>query len=265
MRLVAVDIDGTLLNSSHKLSQATIEAVAHTRAAGVEVVLASSRGVGCMRTIVRQLQLFDPAEFISAQGALTGSLDEAGVLRVFDASRIPLTTARQVATLAECAGLSVGWYCGSDWFVPRLDEAVERESAAVGHRPVIRNPADIRRQPEKLLLMGSPDRLYELDPIAEALPDGLTAQSSLPHYLEITRSGVDKGTALARICRVRGIDAADVVAIGDGPNDLALFDFAGISIAMANAPESVRAKASMVTYSNDDDGVAAVLEILIRA
>jgi 3-deoxy-D-manno-octulosonate 8-phosphate phosphatase KdsC-like HAD superfamily phosphatase len=64
--------------------------------------------------------------------------------------------------------------------------------------------------------------------------------------------------------RVRGIDAADVVAIGDAPNDLALFDFAGISIAMANAPESVRARASMVTYSNDDDGVAAVLEILIR-
>jgi hydroxymethylpyrimidine pyrophosphatase-like HAD family hydrolase len=55
-----------------------------------------------------------------------------------------------------------------------------------------------------------------------------------------------------------------VVAIGDAPNDLALFDFAGISIAMANAPESVRARASMVTYSNDDDGVAAVLEILIR-
>jgi Cof subfamily protein (haloacid dehalogenase superfamily) len=264
VRLVAVDLDGTLLNSSHKLSQATIEAVAHTRAAGVEVVLASSRGVGCMRAIVRQLQLFDPAEFISAQGALTGSLDEEGVLRVSDASRIPLATAHQVVALAECAGLSVGWYCGFDWFVPRMDELVEREAAAVGRRPVIRNPADIRREPEKLLLMSSPDRRYELEPIAETLPDGLTSQSSLPNYLEVTRSGVDKGTALARICRVRGIDADDVVAIGDGPNDLALFDFAGISIAMANAPESVRTRASMVTYSNDDDGVAAALEILIR-
>lgn len=186
------------------------------------------------------------------------------MLRVSDASRIPLTTAHQVVALAECAGLSVGWCCGFDWFVPRLDELVEREAAAVGRRPVIRNPADIRREPEKLLLMSSPDRQHELEPIAETLPPGLTSQSSLPNYREVTRSGVDKGIALARICRVRGIDADDVVAIGDGPNDLALFDFAGISIAMANAPESVRARASMVTYSDDDDGVAAALEILIR-
>lgn len=264
MKLVAIDLDGTLLDSSHRLSQATIGAIANTREAGVEVVLASSRGVGCMRTILRQLQLFNPAEFISAQGALTGSLDEDGGLHVFDASRIPLVAAHQVVALAECAGLSVGWYCGFDWFVPRLDELVEREAAAVGRHPVVRNPADIRREPEKLLLMSSPDRQYELEPIAGALPDDLTSQSSLPNYLEITRSGVDKGTALARICGVRGIGAAEVVAIGDGPNDLALFDFAGISVAMANASESVQARASMVTYSNDDDGVAAALEILIR-
>ncbi len=264
MRLVAIDLDGTLLDSSHGLSQVTIEAVANTLAAGIEVVLASSRGVGCMHAILRQLQLFSPAEFISAQGALTGSLDREGVLRVVNASSIPLAVAHEVVTLADRAGISIGWYCGLDWFVQHLDEAVEREVAAVGRRPVIRNLPDVKRAPQKLLMMSSSDDERELELAAATLPNGLTAQPSNPGYLEITRSGVDKGVALGRICRTRGIRSADVAAIGDGPNDLALFEFAGISIAMANAPESVQAQATAVTASNDDDGVALALETLIR-
>lgn len=265
MRLVALDLDGTLLNSSHALSQATIEAVAETRAAGVEVVLASSRGAGSMKAVVRTLQLYSPAEFIAAQGALTGTLDRDGVLSTTAALTIPLASAHQVVALAERAGIQIGWYHGIDWLVPGLNEMVEREAAIIGQRPIVRNLLDVTSAPEKLLLVSSMDRANELKLLIEALPDGLAAQFSHANYLEVTRRGVDKGAALTRLCEARVITPADVVAIGDGFNDLGLFEFAGVSIAMANAPDLVRAAATMVTSSNDNDGVASALRMMMSA
>lgn len=265
MKLVAIDLDGTLLTSSHELSQTTVETVAEIRAMGVEIVLASSRGVGSMKAILRELQLYSPAEFISAQGALTGSLERAGALRIIAASSIPLALAYQVVTLAERAEIQIGWYCGCDWYVSALNEMVEGEAAVVGQRPIIRNLFDVTRVPEKLLLMTSLERAGELQSLARTLPDGVASQFSHANYLEVTKRGVDKGTALKALCDARGIAPADVVAIGDGFNDLGLFEFAGVSIAMANAPEVVRAAATMVTASNDDNGVASALRTMVRA
>ncbi|MEO6943340.1 MAG: Cof-type HAD-IIB family hydrolase [Lacisediminihabitans sp.] len=264
MKLVAIDLDGTLLTSAHEVSPATIEAVAETRAAGVEVVLASSRGIGSMRPILGKLQLFSPAEFISAQGALTGSLDRTGVLRISAISSIPLALARQVVALTEGADIQIGWYRGLDWFVPALNAMVEHEAATVRQRPTVRNLFEITLAPEKLLLVSTPDRVGDLQSLAKSLPDGLAAQFSHSNYLEVTREGVDKGAALSRICEARRIAPVDVVAIGDGFNDLGLFAFAGVSVAMANAPEAVRAAATMVTGSNDEDGVASALRMLAR-
>jgi len=91
----------------------------------------------------------------------------------------------------------------------------------------------------------------------------LRAQISNPTYLEITRADVDKAMAVAEYCRTIGIGASDVLAIGDGPNDLAVFAFAGVSVAPANARPEVLAAADIVTASNDEDGVAVYLDRLL--
>lgn len=263
MRLVAIDVDGTLLTSKGEVSPATAAAIAATRAAGVEVVLASSRGGRVMKRLLRRLDLLEPAEFIAAQGALSGALAPDGVLRVTHESAIPLAIAHEMVALADDAGFSTNWFRGFDWFVPRMSAAIEAESVAMGERPTVRDLLAVTRAPEKLMLIAGPESVHKLEVVASRLPAGLTAQTSHPTYLEITRSGVDKGFALSRMCSRRGIAAADVVAIGNGRNDLALFDFAGTSVAMANAPASVRERATMLTGSNDDGGVATALNDLL--
>ena len=259
MKLVAIDVDGTLLTSAHELTDATLGAVAAVRASGVEVVLASSRGARMMTGILRRLRLVEPAEFVAAQGALTASVATDGGLRVVHEDAIPVSVAHELVSLAEGAGFITNWFHGLDWFVPRVDESVRRESAAVRSTAEVRDLLAVTVPPQKLMIVASPTRMAALEAIAANLPRGLVAQTSGVGYLEITASGVDKGSAIARMCAVRGIAAADVVAIGDGRNDLGLFSFAGRSIAMANAAEFVRERATSVTASNDEDGVASAL------
>jgi hydroxymethylpyrimidine pyrophosphatase-like HAD family hydrolase len=127
--------------------------------------------------------------------------------------------------------------------------------------------ADLAAQtsgPDKLMIIApSPSEVDVLRRLAAALPRELTAQVSNPTYLEITGRGVDKASAVARWCARRGIDPSATVAIGDGPNDLGLFAFAGTSVAPANARPEVTAAATWSTRSNDDDGVAHALSVLV--
>jgi Cof subfamily protein (haloacid dehalogenase superfamily) len=265
VRLVAIDVDGTLLTSGGEVTSATRTAIAAAQAAGVEVVLASSRGARVLKRLLRRLELLDPAEFIAAQGALVGALASDGVLRVTHEAAIPLASAHELVALADEAGFSTNWFRGLDWFVPQMTPVIEAESVAVGERPTVRDLFAVTRAPEKLMLIAEPESVHRLETLAANLPAGLTAQTSGPTYLEITRSGVDKGSALSRLCTRRGIRAAEVVAIGDGRNDLGMFDFAGTSVAMANAPASVRERSTRITRSNDEDGVAVALNELLAA
>ena len=112
------------------------------------------------------------------------------------------------------------------------------------------------------MLISDPDHEESLRAAAEAIPPELQAQFSNPNYLEITAAGVDKGSTLQRFYRARGLVKSQVLAMGDGPNDFALFSVAGISIAPANAPPGVLAASDFRTLSNDHDGVARVLDRL---
>ena len=100
--------------------------------------------------------------------------------------------------------------------------------------------------------------------LVAGLSPELSATRSNGTYVEITRAGVDKASAVRYCATKLGIDAREVVAIGDGENDLSLFAFAGVSVAPANASSRVLAAASYLTDSNNDDGVATAITALLR-
>jgi Cof subfamily protein (haloacid dehalogenase superfamily) len=262
--LVVLDVDGTVLTSAHAVGAATAAEVHRVRAAGVEVLPASSRGPRAMLPVVTALGLTDGAEFVGTQGALTGAYDAAGVLHVSERRPAPVDAARAVVAAATAAGLAVGWYAGDRWLVSHVDATIAREARVVADTPEV---ADLPAQtagPDKLMVIApTPAEVDVLRRLAAALPAELTAQISNPTYLEITRRGVDKASAVARWCAHRGIPPSAAVAIGDGPNDLGLFALAGTSVAPANARPEVMAAATWTTRSNDDDGVAWALSVLI--
>lgn len=261
IRLVAIDVDGTLLTSRHEVTAATADAIERVRRAGVEVVLTTSRPPRALWPILDRLALVEPAEFIASQGALTGRYSVTGTLEVLDRQPMPLVLAHQVAAAADSAGMSVNWLAGERWLVPRLDDLIREEAAIVGCAPDMADLSSEREGPDKLLLLAhSPGQdITEL----VTVPEGLVALASTPTHLEVTRADVDKADALSRLCARHGIDPDQVVAIGDGRNDLGMLAFAGVAVAPANAHPDVRAAADLITASNDEEGVARALDRLV--
>lgn len=205
-----------------------------------------------------------PAEdaFVASQGALTARCSTDGSDLVLVRRRqAPLGPALQLTQAALTRGLAVSWFVGLSWYVTHVDAGVVQESQVVGVIPEVVNLAAQQEGPDKLMLI-SPDA-RTLAALRDDLPSGLHAQISNPTYLEVTATGVDKASAVAAYCESHGIAAEDVVAIGDGPNDLGLFAFAGRCIAPANARPEVLKESDVVVASNDADGVAqAVLSLL---
>jgi Cof subfamily protein (haloacid dehalogenase superfamily) len=259
--LVALDVDGTVLTPDGRIAPSTRAAVAQARERSVRIVLASSRGPVALERIQAGLGLQDEW-FVGFQGALVARRTRTG-LEVLDQTRIEPGAAGEVEALALALGLSIGRYAGLRWRVPRLTDAIRREAAETGERPVLSTPEESAADeaPHKLAAIadGNADALPRL---AAQLPATVTATLSHPDFLEITAAGVDKGTGLRALGSALGIPAARTAAVGDGPNDLGMFAAVGHPVAMGQAPPAVRAAAGWVTTGNADDGVARALEHL---
>ncbi len=157
--------------------------------------------------------------------------------------------------------MSVSWFAVERWLVEHVDDLIREEAAIVGCAPDVADLSVEREGPDKILLLAhAPGH-----DIAELVrvPDGLVALASTPTHLEVTRADVDKADALSRLCARRGITPDQVVAIGDGRNDLGMLAFAGVAVAPANAHPEVLAAADLITASNDEDGVARALAQLV--
>jgi Cof subfamily protein (haloacid dehalogenase superfamily) len=263
-RLLVIDVDGTLLTDDYRLMAATRTAVQQVSAQGVQVVLASARSARALHSIMGALGIMGLA--ICYTGALTCRIspDPHMPTEVMMEQRMSLSSAHDVLNNALERGISTGWYSGDDWYIPRWDMALRRESMLTGVPPIVEpDLAYVTEAPHKLLaIAGDPVLLPELSLLASTLPADCRGQFSLAHYLEITHQGVDKATALLALGQQLGIIPAEMVAIGDGENDLAMLRLVGLGIAMGNAPPSVQAAADWVTDTNNRDGVAIAIERL---
>lgn len=260
-RLLVIDVDGTLLTTDYQLTAVTRAAVQQVSGQSVMVVLASARSPRALHAITGELGLTGLA--ICYSGALTCRIspDPQEPSEVVIEQRMSLSSAHVVLRNALERGLSVGWYSGDDWYIPRWDAALQRESRLTGVPPIVEpDLAHFTQAPHKLLAIAAePALMPELSWLVRTLPPDCTGQFSLANYLEITHHGVDKATALLALGQQLGITPADMVAIGDGENDLALLRLVGLGIAMGNASPSVQAAADWVTDTNNRDGVALAI------
>jgi Cof subfamily protein (haloacid dehalogenase superfamily) len=262
VRLLAVDVDGTLLTDACQISPATSRAVQHVIQRGVQVVLASARGPSALRGIMMELGMSSLA--ICYTGALTCRISSHPPLEVITEQRIPLPSAHDLLRRALNEEISVGWFAGEAWFIPGWDAILQRESEMVGVVPLV--DADLLQRgeaPHKLQCMvGEPARVPLLAALARTLPQDCVGQFSQATYLEITHQQVNKATALLALGHQLGIAPSEMVAIGDGENDMAMLQMVALGIAMGNAPPLVQAAADWVTATNNQDGIAMAIERL---
>jgi Cof subfamily protein (haloacid dehalogenase superfamily) len=262
LRGIVLDVDGTLLDTAHRIAPATAAAVGRARAAGLHVLLASGRSARAMVDPLVELKLDGPA--IAFNGALTFRLED-GAVHPLAETRLPRDDAVAALTLAREHGIEVGWFTRDDWRVAALGPGIEEEWWLTEEPPVVEpGLPDGAPDPLKLMCIAADDHgRPALHALRARLPTGVSGQFSHPRYLELIAPGVDKARALRAACAALGLSPAELAAIGDAENDIAMLRFAGIGIAMGNASPAVLAVADRVTDTNARDGAARAIDALL--
>lgn len=258
IRLVAVDLDGTLLDRDKRVSRQTIDAFEGLPERGVRVVIASARPPRSVRHIYRQLGL--DSWQINYNGALIW--DEPGQRAVFHrpmkgklvAEMIHLARDMFEEVIVSCEVLD-------RWYTDRTDDTHTTETGRLFKPDVICEVAQICRQPiTKLMLLGEERILLRLEPL---LLERFGRQVTIVHQdadlLQIMDNRVGKAAALQKVAGHYGVKPQQVMAIGDAPNDVGMLQLAGVAIAMDNAHPVVKDVADWVAPSNNDHGVHAAL------
>lgn len=262
VRLVALDLDRTILPASLELSPATIAAVKATAAAGIVPVIATGRMFASARPYAAQLGVTAP--MICYQGALVAD-PVTGEWLLHRPMSVEL--AGEVIDAVSVAGFHMNVYVDDRLYVESLnDQALTyARHARLEAHPV----GDLRRwltEPTtKIVVVGEPEPLDRLQDGLRASFDGrLFIAKSLPFFLEVAVPGVSKGAALRFVCARLGIDPADTIAFGDGANDVELLAEAGLGVAVTDADPALLEHAGWVVPAVEDDGVAGFLTALVR-
>ena len=255
-RLVATDLDGTLVRRDQTVSERTRRAIAAVEAAGVPFVMVTGRPVRWMPPVAEASGHRGLA--VCANGALLYDLHTEQLVRSYlltadDALEVVEALRREVPGITfavERGDLSFG---REPSYVPRWDngevQVAELDELLSG---------DVVKLLARLEGTGSDDLLARARAAVGHLAE--TTHSSDDGLLEISAFGISKASGLAAVAAEHGVVASQVVAFGDMPNDLPMLAWAGHAVAVANAHPEVLALADEVTSSNEDDGVAAVLE-----
>jgi hydroxymethylpyrimidine pyrophosphatase-like HAD family hydrolase len=259
VRLVATDLDGTLVHSDGSVTPRTRAALVAAEEAGVDVVFVTGRPLRWAEEVFEHVGGHGHA--VLSNGALVWDVARSGVhlLRAID-PRTGVTAARRLRAAVPGTHFAVETLAGIALEPGFLERSPVPEGA--GRGPV----EQIFAEPAVKLLARhevlEPQEFWALaeDAVGDVLEITWSSGTSL---LEISAGGVTKASTLAVLCQERGITAEEVVAFGAMPNDLPMLAWAGTSYAMANAHPTVRQAADHLAPTNDDDGVAQVLEALL--
>jgi hydroxymethylpyrimidine pyrophosphatase-like HAD family hydrolase len=297
-KLIAIDMDGTLLGSNGRVSERNIAALRSAEAAGVEIVIATGRRHAFAMRVLRELNLRRTSALVSSNGTVIRTIGSAGLLH---RSHIPLSTARWLCDhVAEFRSTLVLTFdtVGEDGDDSRGALVVEETSGLYANmgRWMQSNEPYIAHVPsfEEALQGDPPTQMMLCGPIAhmrraEALlaehplvtpigadsrPDAEIAlhRTEYPDHdlciIDILPAGCSKASALQHLAELRGISMQNVLAIGDNWNDVPMLDHAGQAVLMSNAPEDLKQIAGergwTIGPSNDEDGVAVAIEAALE-
>lgn len=284
IRLIAIDMDGTILSPDHSISRKNKKAILEAQANGIEVVIATGRSFS---------EAFEP---ISSEGlklsyiCLNGADVRNQFGEVLSATHLAEEDLRQITTILDAAKIDYQLFIDSNVYTRSIESPIDafiQLAEAAGQVPPVE---DIRKEvmgrveEGTLIQLDSFDGLINergnevykvfgasfsrphIDNAREALQmiPGLAVSSSGAGNLEITSIHAQKGIAVEQYAKSKGISMDHVMVIGDNHNDLSMMERAGHSVAMGNAPDEIKASCTTVTATNANDGVGLAIEAILQ-
>ncbi len=261
IRMVAIDLDGTLLSTRKTITRETHTAIRAAVKAGIHVVIATARPPRSVRFYYDALKLETPT--VNYNGALIWNEREKRVIE-----HVPLDVAVAKKIIAwgrkQHPELLVSIEILDKWYTDHFEDLPEyMTETAKQFTPDFVGPLDafMRVPITKLMLLGKPARIAELERgIAEKFIKEVAQTRSDAHMLQLMNPTTSKAGALAKVARDLGITASEVMAIGDAPNDVQMLEWAGLAVVPENGWDMAKKVADAVVPSNDADGVAVALK-----
>ncbi|GAA0078380.1 sugar-phosphatase [Clostridium sp. CTA-5] len=261
-KLIALDMDGTLLTSDKKISERNKKAIKKAEEKGVKVVLASGRPSEGLRHYLEELNLLKEEDYVLSfngavsQNAKTGEIMSSTVLKGSDLkylNNIAKETGVNIHAFSEERGL----------ITPKISQYTEVE-ADINKINITIADFDSIDDDENIVkvMMIDPEEVLEetIKKLPKEVYEKYTVLRSTPYFLEFMNKEVDKGEGLKKLAESLGIKREEVIAMGDAGNDLSMVKYAGLGVAMDNAFPEVKEVAEFITKSNDEDGVAYAIE-----
>jgi Cof subfamily protein (haloacid dehalogenase superfamily) len=261
IKLIATDVDGTLLNHKQELTERTARAFQAAASLGIKVVVATGKAKGPWAEILPRMG--PPVAGVFTQGLIV--MDAAG--KVLYSRDLERDRALEGLALARSRGLTFAAYSNDRVFANVIDEHTDRlvwygepvPELAEDLEDIMATTVPI----QKYILLAPVDIMQEQRPAIEsALGDRVHITTALPGMLEILPQGASKGDGLRRLLDMLDpkIDPKNVMAMGDGENDVEMAQMVGLAVAMGNAVPELRAVADVVVGTNDEEGVAEAIE-----
>jgi Cof subfamily protein (haloacid dehalogenase superfamily) len=258
VRLVLADVDGTLVTQEKILTPRAVEAVSNLRYHGIAFTIVSGRPPRGMKMVIDQLKLTAPV------AAFNGGLLVHPDLSVIRENPVPAGAVQPLIRILSSHSLDVWIYSGDDWFVrSRRAPHVDREEWTVKFAPTVVPDLDGFHDGIAKLVGVSDDHEAVArceTAVQKEYGGSLSATRSQPYYLDVTHPQANKGEVVSALSELLKIPTGNIATIGDGPNDVLMFNRGGISIAMGNASSEVRQAARFVTTSNQEEGFANAME-----
>lgn len=262
VKLVAIDIDGTLLDSNRKISPKVKETLQKANENGMYIVLCTGRPLPGVKEQLAELDLYGENDYvITYNGSLVQATKSNEIISQYGLSHDDFL---EIEAMSRKVGVHLHTID---------DQAIYTANRDIGKYTVheaylVDMPLKYRTVEEmtpdmsiiKMMMIDEPAILDNaINQLPEAFVDKYTTVKSTEFYYEILNKEASKGNALAKLAEHLGITQAETMAIGDNENDLSMIEYAGIGVAMGNATESVKQAADIQTASNDEDGVAEIL------
>ena len=260
-KLLAVDMDGTLLNDDSIITERTRKAVWAAIERGVLFVPSTGRPMGGMRQIRAAFDFDLPMVLFNGAMAMTAKSN-----RVLFEQGLDFSCAEVIFAQGVRWGYSVIAWAGETLFVSRECEEV------TAYRRITGAEVNVTADARPMRPLGVTKMLWIIPPedgkrlqgeMLALLGEQVNCHTSQPHLLEFVDAGASKGRALEAVGAAYGIAREEMIAVGDGWNDVSMLEYAGLGVAMGNAPEEIKGLCQAVTLTNNEDGVAAVIEKFI--